>query len=289
MEKEEEMGNLRKLVSAVLMMFCFAVAIRAADLPAAGTTTLKTGTLSGQIFTTGGVPLAGGMVHFFNDAAGPPPSQVKYWRVPDFMQVLDNDGRFTVVLPEGKYYLGAIKRESGKTVGPPREGDLFYISADGDGTPTAYSIKGTAQVDLGRMAKAMPFKSSTVNYGKGITAIEGTVLTMDGKPVENAFVFGFISAAAVGRPLFASDPTGKDGTFILRVSDGGKYFLKARSGYGGGPPVAGEFVGEFGEKEPVAVTVNRGERLSGLAIKVRKFGGRGPRGAVINKAPRQLR
>jgi hypothetical protein len=283
------MGKLQKLVPGVLMMLCMTFAAWAANLPVAGTTTLKTGTLSGQILTKGGVPLAGGMVHLFNDAAGPPPSQDKYWRVPDFMQALDSDGKFTVVLPEGKYYLGAIKRESGKTVGPPREGDLFYISADGDGTPTAYSIKSSAQVDLGRMAKAVSFKSSTVNYGKGITAMEGTVLTMDGKPVENAFVFGFISGAAVGRPLFASDPTGKDGRFILRVSDGGKFFLKARSGYGGGPPVAGEFVGDFGEKEPLAVTVNRGDRLSGLVIKVRKFGGRGPRGAVTNKAPRQLR
>jgi len=272
------MGNLQKLVSAVLMALCVAFAARAADPPAVGTNTLKTGTLSGQILTTGGTPLAGGMVHFFNDAAGPPPSQDKYWRVPDFMQALDSDGRFTVVLPEGNYYLGAIKRVSGKTVGPPREGDYFYISADGKGLPKAYSIKGTAQVDLGRMAKAFPFKSSTVNYGNGITAIGGTVLDMEGKPVENAFVFAFVSAAAVGRPLFASDPTGRDGKFILRVSDGGTYFLRARSVYGGGPPVAGEIIGEYGEKEPVAVTVNKGDRLSGFVIKVRKFTGRGPQG-----------
>ncbi len=283
------MGNLQRLLSAVVMGLCFSCAARAADLPVAGTATLKTGTVTGQILTTDGTPLAGGIVHFFSDATGPPPSQDKYWRVPDFMQTLDNDGKFTVALPEGKYYLGAIKRASGKTVGPPREGDLFYINADLNGLPMAFGVTGAAQVDLGRMARAVPFKSSLVNYGKGITAIEGTVLTMEGNPVENAFVFAFASSATIGRPLFASDPTGKDGRFILRVSDGGNYFLRARSIYGGGPPVAGEFVGDFGEKEPVAVTVNRGDRLSGYVIKVRKFAGRGPRGSDVKALRQQQR
>ena len=265
------MCQLQKLVFAAVMALCITFAARAAEPPAAGANSLKTGTLSGQILTTDGTPLSGGMIHFFNDAAGPPPSMDKYWRVPDFMKALDKDGKFTVELPEGNYYVGVMKRVSGKNVGPPREGDYFYISADGIGVPKAYSVKGATQIDLGRMAKAVPFKSSTVNYGKGITAIEGTVLDAEGKPVENAFVFAFVSAAAVGRPLFVSDPTGRDGKFILRVSDGGKFFLKARSVYGGGPPVAGEIIGEYGEKEPVAVTVSKGERLGGFVIKVSKF------------------
>ena len=115
-----------------------------------------------------------------------------------------------------------------------------------------------------------------VNYGKGITAIEGIILDSEGKPVEGAYVFAFVSPATVGRPLFTSDPTSKDGRFILRVHDSGTYYLKARSSYGGGPPVPGESIGNYGEKEPVAVTVDKGDRLSGFVIKMRKFAGRGP-------------
>jgi hypothetical protein len=50
--------------------------------------------------------------------------------------------------------------------------------------------------------------------------------------------------------------------------------------YGGGPPVAGEIIGNYGEKEPLAVSVQKGDRLTGLTIKVRKFPGRGPQAGV---------
>jgi hypothetical protein len=241
---------------------------------------VKTGTVSGQLLTTGGEPLAGGMVYFFNDAVGPPPAHEKYWRVPDFMKPLDNEGRFTVVLPEGRYYMGATKRLSGRLAGPPRDGDYYFISTDDKGVPVIYSVKNNAQTDLGKIAKAIPFKSSTVDYGKGVTAIEGVILDGEGKPVESALVLAFVSAATVGRPLFTSDHTGKDGKFILRVHDSGTYYLKVRSVYGGGPPVAGEIIGTFGEKEPLAVSVQKGARVTGLIIRVKKFPGRGPQAVV---------
>ncbi len=239
---------------------------------------VKTGTLAGQFLTTTGVPLAGGMVYLFNDAVGPPPSRDKYWRVPDFMDTLDGDGKFSLTVPQGKYYLGATKRVSGKSIGPPQEGDLFAISADDKGTPRLYTVKEDSRQDVGKMATAVPFHREGVSYGVGVTSVEGVILDADGKPVADALVFAFVSAAAVGRPLYASDTTGKDGKFILRVSDAGKYFLKVRSVYGGGPPVKGEMIGDYGEKEPVAVTLIKGDRVTGVVIKVRRFPGRGPIG-----------
>jgi hypothetical protein len=241
---------------------------------------VKTGSISGQLLTTGGEPLAGGMVYFFDTTVGPPPAHEKYWRVPDFMKRLDNEGRFTIALPDGQYYMGGTWKPAGKPIGPPRDGDYFFISADDKGMPLTYNVRSNAPINLGKIARAVPFKSSTASYGKGITAIEGTVLDDEGKPVEGAFVFAFVSATKVGRPLFTSDPTGKDGKFILRVNDSGKYYLKVRSMYGGGPPVAGEIIGNYGEKEPLAVSVQKGDRLTGLSIKVRKFLGRGPRAGV---------
>lgn len=281
------MATLRNVSLSLLALVLFSSAAFAAQFPpvAGGSGAAKTGTITGQFLTTAGAPLAEGMVYLFSDAVGPPPSRDKYWRVPDFMDTLDGDGKFTLTVPEGKYYLGATKRLSGKPIGPPQEGDLFAISTDDKGAPRLYTVKAEGRLDLGKMATAIPFHRDVVTHGKGITAVEGLILDADGKPVPDALVFAFVSAAAVGRPLYASDMTGKDGKFILRVNDAGKYFLKVRSVYGGGPPVKGEMIGDYGEKEPVAVTLVKGDRVTGIVIKVRRFPGRGPQGEKDNVKP----
>ena len=49
-----------------------------------------------------------------------------------------------------------------KAVGPPREGDYFFISADDKGSPLTYGVKSNVQVDLAsgrvtyRSAAAVP-------------------------------------------------------------------------------------------------------------------------------------
>ena len=249
--------------------------------------TTATGTVSGQLLSRTGEPLAGGMVYFFSEVLGPPPSQDKYMRVPDFMEGIGSEGRFTVVLPAGTYYMGGTKRLSGKPIGPPQDGDWFFLMADETGAPKSFHLAAGGMLDLGRVAQAIPFRKSVFTNAKGVTAIEGVILDTNGKPVEDALVFAFLSSSTVGRPLFASDATGKDGRFVLRVHDGGTFFLKVRSVYGGGPPSAGETIGDYGEKEPVSVTVAKGERRTGLTIKVRTFPGRGPKGSEKVRPPQQ--
>lgn len=268
-----------KVALAVSLLLSFAVAaIAAPPMPPQGTLP-GTGSLAGQVMTSAGEPLAGGMVQFFSSASGPPPSATSYWRVPDFMRRLDQDGRFTMQLPSGTYYLGALKRSSGRAVGPPQEGDLFLVSADEQGAAKAYTVLAGISLDVGRLGDAIPFESSTVNYGKGITAVEGVVLDQEGKPVEKAHVLAFTSANG-GRPLYAASPTGKDGKFILRVADGGSYFLKVRSSYGGAPSAAGQMAASFAEKAPAVVTLKKGERQGGITIQVVKFAGRGKQPAA---------
>jgi hypothetical protein len=257
-----------------------------AQAAAPGTGSPHGGTISGRILTRGGEPLVGGSVYFFNTAFGPRPDHEKYWRVPDFKRPLDAEGRFSLQLPDGKYYMGATRRVSGGMIGPPRDGDYYFISSDNKGQPVVYEVRGEGRVDLGAISGGEPFRSSTVNYGEGVTAMEGVVRDMEGKPVSGALVLAFVSAARGVRPLFTSEPTGKDGAFIIRVHDGGSYFLKVRSIYGGGPPVAGEKVGIFGANQPEAVTVKKGERLNGLTIRVSGFPGKGPqRGGMKTPQP----
>ena len=241
---------------------------------------VKKGTLTGQIMIKGNGPMAGGKVFVFNDSSGPPPSRDKYWRVPDNIVRLDAEGRFSVDLPVGKYYLGAKKAMDGKDIGPPQEGDLFYAFSGEKGIPKVYNVEEGKKTDVGVIAEATPFRRELVKFSDGITAIEGVIIDDKNEPVQGALVFAYIAPSMVGRPLFASERTGKDGRYILRVHEGGSYYLRVRSLYGGGPPASGEIMGAYGMPEPVAVTVKSGEKVKDITIKVKRFAGRGVKSPV---------
>jgi hypothetical protein len=62
------------------------------------------------------------------------------------------------------------------------------------------------------------------------------------------------------------------------VDVGGTYYLRARDIYGGGPPVPGSIIGQYGGNEPQGVVVNTGEITKGIDITVDRFKGRGQGG-----------
>jgi hypothetical protein len=235
------------------------------------------GRITGKLLTKDGeTTMGGGLVHFFDAERGAIPDPDKYWRVPDEIANIDENGEFTVKLHEGKYYMGAIKRSSGtKDVGPPLKGDLFFISSDEKGSPKVYSVKKGEEINLGTISEATPYKGWSMK--DNITYIEGRVLT-DGNPVEGALVLGYILPTMIGKPDFVSERADKDGKYILRVPGGGSYYLMARDIYGGGPPVEGSIMGVYGTKKiPTAVTVKTGESTKGIDINVITFPGRGSR------------
>jgi len=180
------------------------------------------------------------------------------------------------MLADGTYFIGAIQRKSGENIGPPQEGDLF-LPFHGEGSPMPHVVANGSATDLGIITGALPFKKSSIKIKDGITAIEGKVIDSRGKPVKNAFVFGFLTPAMVGKPLFISERTGKDGKYILRVHQGGDYFLKIRNTYGGGAMKAGEIMGSYGQEKPVAVKAKSGEIVKGINITGIRFPGQGPK------------
>ncbi len=242
---------------------------------------VKKGLITGKLMIKDGGPMSDGKVFFFNAESGPPPSPERYWRVPDQIVDMDSEGRFSVELPEGKYYLGAIKRASRKEIGPPRDGEMFFASRDESGKPKEYVIKKGEKMDIGVVSGATPFKRPPIT--DKISAIEGTVVFRDGKPAEGALVFAYTSPTMVGKPIFVSERTGKDGRYELRVSGGGKFYLKVRDIYGGGPPVEGAIIGSYAEAAPIPVSVMTGETTRGIDIKVIRFEGRGPKGPAPGK------
>jgi hypothetical protein len=233
----------------------------------------KAGTIKGKLAQTDGTPLSDGLVFFFNQTSGAPPAPESYWRVPDEIAEIDQNGNFSTELLEGNYFVGAIQRPTGKDVGPPNPGDLFLVSREPTGKHRLYPVKpGTVQ-DIGTVAEAVPYKSALPK--PGMTAIEGQVLGSDGKPVKGVFVFAFLTPAMVGRPLFVSEKTNNDGRFLLRLSEGGKYYLKVKELYGGGPPRKGSVIGGYGEDMPKAVEVKTGTMVRDIKISGSKFPGQG--------------
>lgn len=236
----------------------------------------STGHLTGQLKAKTGKPLAGGLVFFFSELAGPPPSPDKYWRVPNEIRNLDNNGNFKAKLAEGRYFIGAIQRISKIYSGPPCDGELYLIDRDASGIPKLHVVKKDETINIGASSGATPFKNKISRVKKGTTAIEGTVTDAEGKPVAGTMVFAFVTPETGDKPLFFSQRTGEDGKYLLRVSGSGSYFLKVRDVFGGGTPVIGSTIGRYGGVEHFApVQAVKGTVVGGIDIETVKFEGKG--------------
>jgi hypothetical protein len=251
-----------------LLLFCLAGSAYAEEA--------RTGLISGRVMVKEAIPMSDGLIFIFNEASGAPPSFDKYWRVPDEVVKTDADGKFRAVLSKGRYYLGAIKRKTDEEIGPLQEGDLF-LPFYADGAPIVYAVSSGSSTDLGEIRGAQPFSKSILKTGGGVTAIEGIVTDSSAKPIENALVFAFLTSTMLGKPLFISEKTGKDGKYMLRVYEGGNYYLKIRNSYGGGAMKAGEIMGNYGQEQPAAVKVTTGSIVKNINITGMFFSGQGPK------------
>jgi hypothetical protein len=211
--------------------------------------------------------MAGGKLYLFRLGKGAPPSPSFYFRPPDEIADLDASGAFDVPLPPGKYAFTAIDRKSRGLIGPPLPGERLYP------TPVALE-RGEAVVEIapGSTTRIGPFEAVPYDPGPlprpdALTVIEGTVRDPSGRPVAGAIVLAFPTAELLGKPLFASERTGPDGKYRLRVGGAGSFFLKARTSLTGGHPEDGEIIGIHGDGRPTPVTVEAGHTLSGTDIR----------------------
>lgn len=233
---------------------------------------VRTGTLSGKFKIPANMPMDEGLVYIYNLASGPAPSKDRYWRIPDNVILTDKDGYFSTELLAGDYCVGAVKRKGPKHIGPPQVGDLFTLSLDSHGKPKIYSLKVGEKIDLGILTGT---KTGNLKKAKGLTVIEGTIEDYQGKKVKGTLVLAFITPVVIGKPLFVSDRSSKDGRFSLRVHEGGIYYLKVRNSYGGGPPEAGAVLDGKREEPLVPVFVKTGESVRNVLLKGQIFSGRG--------------
>lgn len=220
---------------------------------------IKTGLL-GQL-TINGQPLEGAVVTVYTDLN----NQLKGMGL-GMTAPTDAQGIFEAEIQPGTYYLVARKRNSGALMGPLRDGDFF-----GFYPANPLVIK---EGELARVALAMlevPEKVSRMADSLfGQTSIRGTVVDAAGQPVVGIRVLLYNDPMMLNRPLFVSQPSAADGSFVLSFPQGGTYFLAARDTLGG-PPVPGQFYGRYLGSRDSSVRLQSGQKLSGLEILVEQM------------------
>lgn len=230
----------------------------------------KSGTLTGRMLLKSGEPLAGGKVNLFRHGAGPAPARNRYWRTPDVAAVINDDGQFTVSLTEGRYYLSAVRKQTRNMIGPPGLGDFVYPDKridPGNELPSFQVVSGQT-TNIGTIAEAVPFRKDSAAE-EVITSMAGRITDREGKPVAGAIVLAFPSKNVIGKPLYVSERTKTDGTYVLKVGDGGDYYLKATTSVTEGRPVLGVNSGVYGAGEPEPVTVKLYQKRIGIDVVIR--------------------
>jgi len=206
----------------------------------------RMGTLSGQVFVNG-EPVTNAIASFFLESEGLPPVQRGMRRIPEFLTRLDNEGRFSLKLSAGKYYMGILLREPAKGVGPPRQGEKYYFAVDAAGGLRLLEIADRKKIDVGRVDGASPESFSGLVDGSlsEFITVEGVVLDEHGAPYPGAFVLGK-KDMRTPRPEFISERTGDDGRFSLKLPAGKTFFLIARENISATRPRPGQRIGTYG-------------------------------------------
>jgi hypothetical protein len=174
------------------------------------------------------------------------------------------DGSFLLELPAGNYYIVARKREGGGVAGPMRKGDLFGYYP---GNPVAVSAGSYARLSVPATVLKLRNEPSWSGGYRAAASIEGRILGADGKPRAGAYAALYDNPDLLNRPVFLSDVTGPDGVFRLPVPVPGRYYLGARSGYGGSP-APGDLYGRYEGNPGHVVVLREGDRIVGVDIVV---------------------
>lgn len=206
------------------------------------------GYIKGRVSVNPGQSRTGWLISFFDANEGPSPFTLEYWRKSDYREHTDADGIFSKQLPEGEYYIVALKKAKGNISGNPEEKDLIYPHGN-DKKQKKYTVTAGKTTDIGIISSAVPFQKKWAPQGK--TGIKGNVLDANGKPLEGKNVY-FYPKFGKEIPLYGADnKTDKNGAYLVRVPEGGNYYLIV-SGY----------------RHPVAVLVKTGEITKGVEIRV---------------------
>jgi len=203
----------------------------------------RMGSMAGQVVYEG-KPLSNVMLAFFDVANGLPPIAGGEGRIPDLHGYADADGKFSVKLLQGKYYLGVLLRDPNAKLGPPRIGEVYYFAEEGITKLRKLAIEDYKEVDYGVINCVLPgnFQETEDHF-----TVTGTVVKGAGEdePFPQAIIMAKTVATAM-RPDYISAETGEDGKFTLSLPPGKTFYLMARSAITGAKPEPGDNIGKYG-------------------------------------------
>lgn len=255
-------GRFLVIVGCLSFLLVAGLGAAAQGKPASGQ-----GTLAGQVFVEKDQAMTEGVVSFFNVDSGPAPDQGSVRRIPDKVVRVESNGRFTVDLTPGSYYIGALLRSKDAGPGPPRPGEKFLFVRDSGGKLQSFVVKVGEKVEAGALSGVMPTAFPELEH---YFTVQGMVTDENGKPFANAVVL-VKRDIKTPKPVYVSEKTGADGLFRLRLPPGASYYLVAKETLSVGRPAAGSYLGTFGGETPVALSGKENEVLSGKDIKMEKI------------------
>lgn len=272
----------------VIALFClqlFFVAFAAAVVFAE----VGYGTVTGRVQLSEKQESISGGVYLFDTNSGPAPDPLRYLRVPELIDMLRPDGSFSIAAPPGVYYLGLIvRRTNGPELGPPRTGDMVIVSRDMEQKAVKYAVAVGKTLDAGTLSQAHEYRPAPPAFDDPMdlaTGIAGKVLDTDKKPVGVVVVLAYPNIEMTGIPVYVSEKSMPDGSYLLRTGGAGTFYLRVRAEYGGGPMVEGELIGVYGGETPTPVKVKEHMVTRNTDITVKKLPPVGPeRRAVMEGA-----
>lgn len=169
---------------------------------------------SGRVLDGTGNPVAGAEVYVYKN------QQVK--RPADFISNrTEQDGRFRLSLPAGRYWTVAVLRKGGSRFGPLSPEDRHSgepISLD-IVDPTGKTMDFTV-LDLREAFRQGQKKN------EALVRVRGRIQTGQGEPVNMAYVMADVRKRPKGIPQYLSVWTSSDGLFSIYLPPG-RYFLGA--------------------------------------------------------------
>lgn len=224
-----------------------------------------TGVVGQIVNKTDGTPVAGAYVNIYPDTLSNLLGPSQFISSPT-----GSDGRYTVEVPAGTFYVVARKRTSGDPSGPLSKGDLY---SEHQRVITTVVDGKLSVVDLTvAPVKAPMFFKKAMTEQETSTGIRGRLIDATGKPVPGSFAVAYTDADVKRLPDYASTLSDGQGRFVIYLPEAGDYYLGARV-HAWDMPHPGELYGKYGGDTPTPVSVTQDEFVTDIEIVLTPFSG----------------
>jgi len=179
------------------------------------------------------------------------------------------DGIFRMdMVPEGRYFLIARKRGSGRGVGPMMKGDLIsYYRFN----PVRVEEGKEIEIVLPMVVKRLDRDINSTGAAGDRPGFEGVVTDTEGRPVQGMHVFAYLEPEmGHHKPAALSSITDEQGRYQIFLPAAGKYYVGARHEYGDNP-LPGEMYGHYEGTPDHGLTVESTRFLEGIGITVKRI------------------